>query len=532
MTNKIYDVIVVGGGIAGLTAAAYLTRKGKQVLLIEKNDECGGLVSSFKRNGFQFDAGVRALEDAGIIFSMLKNLDIEIEAVKSKVSVGVEKEIINIEDIGSLNAYREMLERLYPESKSDIDNVIKVIRRIMRHMDVLYGVENPIIKDFWKDKRYIFKELLPWLPRFLFTIRKINRMNMPVEEYLRTIVKNPSLSDIISQHFFRNTPTFFALSYFTLYLDYFYPIGGVGKLAEAVENKLSELGGEIQYNTIIRKVIANERKVIDENNEAYLYKDLIWAGDLKTLYKITDTNGFSDITMSRFDDVKAKLLARRGGDSVYTLFLQLDEPLNSFSAIATGHFFYTPSRKGLGETHRGELNSLLDKWDTISKEELFAWVDKFARLNTYEISIPGLKDPDLCPAGKTGMVVSFLTEYDLFSKLKKSDWYDEFMHHLEGCIISVLADSVYPMLKDKIISSFAFTPLSIKNRVASSEGAITGWSFQDPIPVVHDMQQAARAVVTPIKSIFVAGQWTFSPTGVPMSILTGKLAADKVLKKK
>jgi phytoene dehydrogenase-like protein len=399
-------------------------------------------------------------------------------------------------------------------------------------MDVLYDVENPIIKDVWKDKKFIFTKLLPWLPKFLITIRKINRMNMPVEEYLKTIIKDPSLRDIISQHFFRDTPTFFALSYFSLYLDYFYPKGGVGKLADAVESKLLELGGEIKKSTTIREVIAGEGVVIDEDKQVYKYKKLIWAGDLKTLYKITDTNGLSNKIRSRFDDVKSRLLARRGGDSVYTLFLQVDEPLESFRAIATGHFFYSPLRMGLGETHRSELNSLLDNWQTITKEELFDWVEKFARLNTYEISIPGLKDPSLCPKGKTGLVISFLTEYDLFSKVSQSGWYDEFMQHMERCVVAAMADSVYPMLKDKILSSFAFTPLSIQNRVASSEGAIVGWSFQEPIPVVHKMQQAAKAVLTPIPSIFIAGQWTFSPAGVPMSILTGKLAADEVLRKK
>ena len=74
MSGKKYNTIVVGGGIAGLTAAAYLSRGGEKVLLIEKNGECGGLVNSFTRDGFHFDAGVRALEDAGIIFPMLKNL--------------------------------------------------------------------------------------------------------------------------------------------------------------------------------------------------------------------------------------------------------------------------------------------------------------------------------------------------------------------------------------------------------------------------------------------------------------------------
>jgi hypothetical protein len=62
-----------------------------------------------------------------------------------------------------------------------------------------------------------------------------------------------------------------------------------------------------------------------------------------------------------------------------------------------------------------------------------------------------------------------------------------------------------------------------------SEGAITGWSFREPVPVINKIMAANRAVVTPIPSIFQAGQWTYSPAGVPMSILTGKLAARRIL---
>jgi phytoene dehydrogenase-like protein len=72
-----------------------LAREGQKVLLIEKNKEFGGLVNSFSHNGFHFDAGVRALEDAGIILPMLKDLDIGLEVVKSPVSLGIENEILH-----------------------------------------------------------------------------------------------------------------------------------------------------------------------------------------------------------------------------------------------------------------------------------------------------------------------------------------------------------------------------------------------------------------------------------------------------
>lgn len=86
------------------------------------------------------------------------------------------------------------------------------------------------------------------------------------------------------------------------------------------------------------------------------------------------------------------------------------------------------------------------------------------------------------------------------------------------------------MLADKLIKKFSFTPLTIESRILSSEGAITGWSFERPVPVVNRIHKSSKSVLTPIPNVFQAGQWTYSPAGVPMSILTGKLALNRVTK--
>lgn len=532
MTENRYDTIIVGGGIAGLTAAAYLSRAGRKTLLIEKNSECGGLVNSFSRNGFVFDAGVRALEDAGIILPMLAELGISLGVVKSPVSVGIGDDILNIENLESLDSYSDLLKKIYPASSREIDEIIRVIRRVMKDMDVLYGVENPVFKDLKRDREFLFKKLLPWLPRFLFTVGRINRMNQPVEGYLETIITDRSLRDIISQHFFRNTPTFFALSYFSLYLDYFYPVGGVGKLPGALEKKILEWGGEIKRETRITGVNAGEQTVKGQDGTVYNYDSLIWAADLKAFYRLTDTGSLAPKIETGFAEAKEKILQHRGGDSVFTLFMEVDEPLESFRKKAHGHFFYTPLKEGLGRIHREELDSILAGPAIHDRKAVLEWLDRFTTLNTYEISIPGLKDPSLVPEGKTGLIISFLTEYDLFRAVQNDGWYDEFVNETETRVIKVISDSVYPWLKEKIMARFSFTPLSIENRIASSEGGITGWSFQDPVPVVNRIQIADRSVLTPVPSVFQAGQWAYSPAGVPMSILTGKLAANQVLKRR
>jgi len=322
------------------------------------------------------------------------------------------------------------------------------------------------------------------------------------------------------------------LSYFSLYLDYFYPRGGVGKLSEALKNKLLELGGEIKTETRITGVFPEKHFVTDEQGTRYYYKNLVWAADLKTLYRKAETEGLSPETITEIGETKAKMQGSRGGDSVYTLFVEVDEPLDSFGKIAHGHFFYTPVRQGLGETHRSELDDLLGNFATLDKEQILAWLDKFTSLNTYEISIPGLKDPAMAPAGKTGLIISILAEYDLFKMVREAGWLDEFTVALEDRVLKVLSGSVYPMLKDKVIERFSFTPLSIESRAGSSEGGLTGWAFQKEMPVINKIQLAEGAVLTPIPSVYQAGQWVYSPGGVPMSILTGKLAADRVLKNK
>jgi phytoene dehydrogenase-like protein len=440
--------------------------------------------------------------------------------------------VLHIKDKGSIKDYEQLLKKYYPNSKEEIEQTIKIIRKITKQIEVLYGVANPFFKDLKRDRNYIFKELLPWLPKFIFTIGKINKMNLPVENFLETIIKNQSLRDIISQHFFRNTPAFFALSYFYLYLDYKYPVNGVGSLADVVYNKVLELGGEVKTKTRITEVNAKEQWVKDENNKIYNYDYLIWAADLKYFYRNTFVEGLSPKVQKKFNYEKKKMLEKRGGDSVYSLFLEVDEPLETFKKIASGHFFYSPSHKGLGKLRTQVLNELIENWEKVTKTELYAWLDNFTKLNTYEISIPGLKNESFVPEGKTGIIVSFLIEYDLFSKLKQVGWYEEFVQELEMRIVNVLSNSIYPMLKEKLMNCFSFTPLSIQNRVASSEGAIVGWSFRESVPVPNKIQDAQKSVVTAIPTIFKAGQWTYSPAGVPMSILTGKLAADKVCKSK
>ncbi len=64
-TERVYDVIVVGGGIGGLSAGAILSKKGYSVLLLEKNSLPGGNCNYFEYSGIRFEFAVHQITTIG-----------------------------------------------------------------------------------------------------------------------------------------------------------------------------------------------------------------------------------------------------------------------------------------------------------------------------------------------------------------------------------------------------------------------------------------------------------------------------------
>ncbi|HAN79470.1 MAG TPA: NAD(P)/FAD-dependent oxidoreductase [Bacteroidales bacterium] len=534
-----YDAIVVGGGLAGLTAAAYLVRANKKVLLVERQYKLGGLVQTFHRNGVYFDGGLRSIENSGIVFPMLKQLGIEIDFVKSPISIGIDDTVIQLSDKNSLVEYEAFLKKYFPENQTDVAAIIAEIRKIMGYMDVLYGIDNPAFLDLMSDKKHLFTVILPWMFKFIVTIGKINNLNEPVEDFLQRLTKNQALVDIIAQHFFQKTPTSFALSYFSLYLDYYYPKGGTATVVEKLTEYIIKNGGEIKTSTTITELNPELKYVIDSNENRTEYTNLVWAGDMKFLYQAIKIEQLTNNKLVRIVEERRNALKDlHGADSIYTLYLTVNESKEYFANICTGHFFYTPDKRGLSAVSKTEIEQFLamenpDTNDLELKNKVKNYLDQYYKLNTFEIAIPALRDANLAPEGKVGMVISLLFDYRLAKKIEQAGWSAEIRQFLEEITINTIDESIFPGLKSKISEQFSATPLTIEKLTGNTEGAIVGWAFSNKyMPSVNKMLQVSKAVDTPLPSVFQAGQWTYSPAGLPISILTGKLAADKVLKSK
>jgi phytoene dehydrogenase-like protein len=533
--NLKFDTVVVGGGIAGLTAAAYISRAGRSVLLVEKQPKTGGLVQTFERNGVWFDTGLRSIENSGIVLPMLKQLGIDIDFVPSPVTIGIGKDVLRVKGPESVDAYEEFLKSHYPDNKEDVAKIVLEIKKIMRYMDVLYGIDNPLFINMMADKKYLLKVILPWSLRFLLTVRKTYRLQEPADEYLTRFTKSQPLIDMIAQHFFQKTPTSFALSYFRLYLDYHYAVGGTAVLAAKLDAFIRSQGGEILTSTTVESLNPEGKYVIDSLGRRIEYGSLVWAADMKLLYNSINIDELTGKAMvSAIQEKKALLKDLRGGDSVYTVYLSVKEKKEYFSAICSGHFFWTPVKTGLSKVNTEGIEDFLathtDPGDTAMKERIKAYLTEFCDFNTFEISIPVLRDPGMAPEGTTGLIVSLLFDYRLSKKLDELGWSAEIRDFLEKSFIRVLDEGIFPGLTGKITDCLSSTPVTLERLTGNSHGAITGWAFTNPVmPVVTKMLKSMGSVVTPLPSVYQAGQWVFSPAGLPISILTGKLASDKVL---
>jgi phytoene dehydrogenase-like protein len=389
-------------------------------------------------------------------------------------------------------------------------------------MDVLYGIENPLfLEKELQDPKYLAKTLFPWLVRYSVNIRKVGRLKEPVQQYLKKFTANEALIDLICQHFFAETPTFFALSYFGLYLDYRYPVGGTGALPARLTEYLLSHGGELKTNAAVTKILPSRHEAILSDGSSVRYRQLVWAADQTAFYR---TLG---------EALPEKIEKKRE--------VSRAKPRDRLRAFALCRRAYPAGRSG-GRLRRARVLYAADNRAVVPAELALValrrhgghrgWIVSYFETTTYEISIPALRDPSLARPGKTGWIISTLFDYDLTAFFAENDAYEALKTLASETILRVLAESAIPALAGNVEFSICSTPLTIERETGARHGAITGWAHTNrPIPAVHEFGRIQKSIETGLTDILQCGMWTFSPAGLPVSILTGKLAADEAARR-
>ena len=89
METKNIDIAIIGAGLTGLTTAFWLTRAGKQIQIIERQNRAGGQIRTFQENGFVYESGpntgvVSYPEVAELFAALLPDCTLETAREESK----------------------------------------------------------------------------------------------------------------------------------------------------------------------------------------------------------------------------------------------------------------------------------------------------------------------------------------------------------------------------------------------------------------------------------------------------------------
>ncbi len=81
MKTENYDIVIIGSGLGGLTAATLLSRKGFKTLVVESRNRIGGRFSTFEYEGFKLPTGAILIPD-GWVIKLLEEMGININNLR------------------------------------------------------------------------------------------------------------------------------------------------------------------------------------------------------------------------------------------------------------------------------------------------------------------------------------------------------------------------------------------------------------------------------------------------------------------
>jgi phytoene dehydrogenase-like protein len=244
LTNH-FDTIIIGGGLAGLSSAAYLAKNGKKVILFERA-KVGGRAITVNMKGFSFNFGAHSLyaRDKSYLSKFDKSLDLNIEWLdfnpkKAMYDLGEELSVIPADPLALLQT----------KMVQGMDKFFFAFKVLTTMLGIEKGMEGLTIKEYFERKK-----VNPDIQKMLLTLASSN-----------FFTKTPE--DIPSNVFFDYYKEIFKTKKPVSYIK-----GGWGNLISLFENKISEYNGEIMNKTKISKVNIERNKVVSiETNKGEIF---------------------------------------------------------------------------------------------------------------------------------------------------------------------------------------------------------------------------------------------------------------------
>lgn len=477
-------VIIIGGGLSGLTSGIYLLEKGYKVTILEKNSFAGGLCFSYiKENSlidmcFHWMTGTNKDSNVYKIWNHIDALKgIEIYHPNSFYQIKYnDKKITLYRDYNLLS--NELLKyALSDNDKNLINELLKAIKDIGMYEA---NTNNPIDFESFEVLKNNIRLLLKF--RKFVDINLIDYANQFDSEEIKFLLTNGMVDKNYSVFYFILTLGNFILGNASL------PLSSSKTIVENILNRFISLGGEIIYDSLVNKINTKENKILSvvANEIEYQADYFISSIDIHYLYE--------------------NLLKI---DNPYKDKYDVDQKYKTYSYIS----LIFKVNKDLSDE---ELETIvLDKdnpYCLFNREINNVCIRQFSYLKYLN------KD-------NSTTVEIFITTYDKDYSIFKSMSNDEYKL-FKGCIGKYYLDYLKNYYKTENIKLLdIITPISLNRYFNSYKGTFMTYPLGPKMT-----QYISNHLVKEFSNLVLGGQWLTLPGGTPIAIINGKFAADTIIK--
>jgi len=475
-------VIVIGAGIAGLTAGIYARRSGFDVTILEQHAIPGGMCTSWRRKGYLFEGGMHWLcgsnpnTDLNEIWRDVGALNNDVKIFYPEIFTSVEWEGKIFYLYRDIEKTRKYLLNLSPEDVGVINQFVKDVRALSKVSMPITDVKGVKTKNPKKMRLGDIIKMLPALP----VMGRISKMSS--ENYANRF-KHPALRKLMSYMppEYSATTLLFALSNMAIG-DSGYPEGGSLAMTRRMADTFKTLGGKLILGTKVNKVII---------------KNGIAAGvELETGTLSADAVIVTQETIAAAD----QLFETPPKDKWLTKLRENTKP-----AVCT--FVSVGIRAGIPETPTFDL-----------PEPIVCGGISYSTLgfNNY------FNYKEYAPQGGTALTTAFMDDtYDFWKKAKDEGRYEIEKQALAEQIKRVIC-AKYPQAVGKIEVIDIATPLTYERYTGAYRGSWMGLMNKG------DKQAQYPGYLDSVKSLYFAGHRMMSPGGMPIALLSGRNAAQIV----
>ena len=479
-------VVVVGAGLAGLSAALRLAGAGRKVTVLERESVPGGRNGLLNKDGYAFDTGPSVLTMPSLINDAFNCVG---EDMKDWLELTPLTPLYRAfyADGSQLDVHANTAEMEAEIAKHISSEEAAGYRRYVDFVTKLYKYEMNDFIDRNIDSP--LNLLTPNLAR-LIALGGFRRLSPKVNQFM----KDPRLQKVYSfQAMYAGVSPQQALAIYAViaYMDsvngVFFPKGGMHAVPRALAAAAEKHGVVFKYNTTVTNVeVSNGRAkaVITESGERYECDAVILNPDLPVAYR--ELLGKSPVSIKRL----------KYSPSCVTLLIGSSKKYD-FTAHHNIHF---------GHSWDGVFDELIKKKQLMSDPSIL-------------VTIPTHDDPNLAPPGKHSYYVLFPTP-NLDSNI---DWTKQAGPYRDQ-MIKTIEERGYTGFGDSIETEVMTTPLDWKNQ---------GMEMGAPFASAHTFFQTGpfrpRNMAQGIENVVFAGSGTQPGVGVPMVLISGRLAAERIV---